>query len=115
MRHRGLLYIVLTSSIFMTGCAPSTFIISKEGRAYYFGRESKSLHRMLCESGDLEKILAETSIAEDIKKDFYKYNCTEQHSEQKVISLYLFLSPGEKEELKSAFREYNYTVNFVPC
>ncbi|MDH4231578.1 MAG: hypothetical protein OEW04_06055 [Nitrospirota bacterium] len=96
MRYRRLLRSMVMASMLLINCAPSTFIISKDGRAYYFGRKSRVLHEMLCESGDFEKILAEASIAEDIKKDFYKYSCTEQHTEQKVISLYLFLSPEEK-------------------
>jgi hypothetical protein len=105
---------VVAAALF-AGCAPTTFIISKDGRAYYLGRKSPVLHAMLCTSGDLKRVLDETSIPEELKKDLYRYNCTEEHSKEKVVSLYLFLSPEEKEQLKSAFRRHGYTINFVPC
>jgi hypothetical protein len=115
MKGLGSFVAGLVAAALLAGCAPTTFIISKDGRAYYLGRKSQVLHAMLCTSGDLKRVLDETSIPEDLKKEFYRYNCTEEHSKEKVVSLYLFLSPEEKEELKSAFRRYGYTINYVPC
>jgi hypothetical protein len=105
----------LVAAALLAGCGPTTFIISKDGRAYYLGRKSQGLYDMICSSGDLKRVLEDTSIPEDLRKEFYRYNCTEEHSKEKVVSLYLFLSPEEKEELKSAFRRHGYTINFVPC
>jgi hypothetical protein len=105
----------LVAAVLLAGCGPTTFIISKDGRAYYLGRKSQGLHDMICRSGDLKRVLDETSIPEDLRQEFYRYNCTQEHSKEKVVSLYLFLSPEEKEELKSAFRRHGYTINFVPC
>jgi len=101
--------------ILFAGCGPTTFIISKDHRAYYLGRKSESLHTMLCKSGDLEQILSETIMPDDLKKELYRFNCTEERSKEKVISLYLFLTPEEKEDFKSVFRRYGYTINYVPC
>lgn len=115
---RGLkerLLCVAAAAALLAGCAPTTFIISKDGRAYYLGMKSQGLYHMICGSGDLKQVLAETSIPEDLKEDLYRYNCSEERSKEKVVSLYLFLSPEEKEELKSAFRRHGYTINFVPC
>ncbi len=97
------------------GCGPTTFIISKDNRAYYLGRKSESLHTMLCKSGDLERILSETIMPEDLKKELYRFNCTAERSKEKVISLYLFLTPEEKEDFQSVFRRHGYTINYVPC
>jgi hypothetical protein len=101
--------------ILVAGCGPTTFIISKDNRAYYLGRKSESLHTMLCKSGDLEQILSETIMPDELKKELYRFNCTEERSKEKVISLYLFLTLEEKEDFKSVFRGYGYTINYVPC
>lgn len=101
--------------ILFAGCGPTTFIISKGNRAYYLGRQSESLDTLLCKSGDLEHILSETIMPDDLKKELYRFNCTEERSKEKVISLYLFLTPEEKEDFKSVFRRYDYTINYVPC
>ena len=63
-------------TLLLAGCAATTFIISKDGRAYYLGTKSKSLSAMVCTSGDLEHILSETSIPDNLKDEFYRYNCT---------------------------------------
>lgn len=106
---------LLTIMLMLSGCAPSTFIISKDGRAYYFGRESDELRKMLCDSGDLERILSETIMPEHLKAAFLRYNCSEERSEKKVISTYLFLTPEERKALKSAFIRHGYVINYVPC
>ncbi len=109
---------ILFSVIFIfiiAACQPSTFVISKGTRAYYFGRESKGLYRLLCETGDLKKVLRDSDIPVYLKEDFYRYICTDHRSEEKVISLYQFLTPEERRSLKRAFIKHGYTVNYVPC
>jgi hypothetical protein len=112
--YRRLLMCV-AAVMLLWGCADTTFIISKDGRAYYLGTKSKSLDAMLCKSGDLERVLSETSILDNLKKEFYRYNCTDEQSKEKVVAIYTFFTPEEKEELKSAFRRHGYDINYVPC
>lgn len=109
------LFLAALTLVLCAACGPTTFIISKDSRAYYLGRKSESLHTMLCKSGDLEQILSETIMPDDLKKELYRFNCTEERSKEKVISLYLFLTPEEKEDFKSVFRRHGYTINYVPC
>lgn len=107
--------VALLLAIFIAGCSSATFIISKNNKAYYFGRDSKVLHAMLCDSGELKEILSETTIEEDIRHELYRYNCTDEHSTEKVISIYTFLTPEEKKQLQNAFRDHDYRINYVPC
>ncbi len=101
--------------LLLAGCAPSTFIVNNGVRAYYFGSESKGAYKMLCESGDLQKVLRDAELPDEIKEDFFEYACSEGRSNAKVISLYTFLTPTEKKSLKRAFVRHRYTVNSVPC
>lgn len=102
--------------LMIAGCASSTFVITKGGEhGYYFGRVSKSLQRILCQSGDFKKILRDAQIPEHTKPEFYRYVCTKDADRDKVVSLYHFLSPEEKKSLKRAFIKHGYTVNYVPC
>ncbi len=101
--------------LLLTGCAPSTFIVSNGIRAYYFGSNSKGAYKMLCTSGDLARVLRDTELPDEIKKDLYEYTCSERRSNGKVISLYTFLTPEEKKNLKRAFVRKGYTINSVPC
>jgi hypothetical protein len=70
---------------------------------------------MICTSGDLEHVLSETTIPDDLKNEFYRYNCADEQSKEKVVAIYTFLTPEEKEQLKRAFRQRGYDINYVPC
>lgn len=107
---------IVSLSLLISGCTPATFLIQKgNSMAYYFGTESRGAYKLLCESGDLKKVLRDAELPEDIKNDFYEYTCTESRSKEKVFSLYTFLTPEEKKSLKQAFVRHNYTINSVPC
>ncbi|MBI5141776.1 MAG: hypothetical protein HZA20_06235 [Nitrospirae bacterium] len=109
---------LLLASAFMVmlaSCGPSTFIVSRDSSSYYFGSESQSLKRMICDTGDLERVLRDAEIPEHLKSDFNEYVCTEKRSREKVIALYAFLSPEEKRSLKRAFSMRGYMVNHVAC
>jgi len=102
-------------ALFLGGCGPATFILNKDGVAAYFGRENGFLHTLLCDRGDLKQVLSETSIPANIQNDLYRYNCTAERSADKIISLYLYLSPEEKLELKHAFTKHDYRINYMSC
>ncbi|HTZ18829.1 MAG TPA: hypothetical protein VMB78_10370 [Dissulfurispiraceae bacterium] len=109
------LVVCIAALALLAGCANTTFIISKNDRAYYLGTKSRVLDAMLCKSGDLQQILKEVSIPDHLKKEFYRYNCTDEQSKEKIVAIYTFFTPEEKEELKSAFRRHGYDINYVPC
>ncbi len=106
---------LLALAFVLAACKPTTFVITKGDRGYYFGRESKSLQNMLCKTSDFKKILRDAKIPADVKSQFYEYVCSDRASKEKVVSLYTFLTPEEKKSLKRAFGRHGYTVNYIPC
>lgn len=95
------------------GCS-STFLVSKDGRGYFFGRDRDELYRMLCDSGDLKKILEDTNLLQDVKDNLYKYNCT-QRSGDKVKEIYASLTVEQRKDLRTAFKMNGYDINYLPC
>ena len=101
--------------LFLAACGPSTFLLNRDGDSAYFGRESGSLHRLLCEQGDLKLILQETSMPANIQNELYRNDCAADRSVEKVISLYLLLSLREKLELQRAFKRHGFRINYLSC
>jgi hypothetical protein len=101
--------------VLFSSCHPSTFLIGKDGSYAYFGRGRPHLYQELCVRDELRSILSESGLPDDMKGDFYEYACSEQRSYDKVVSLYLFLTPEEKERLKASFVKHGYEVNHVNC
>ena len=101
--------------LLFAGCGPSTFLIDKAGTSAYFGSNSPFLHKMLCTRDELRLILADADLPRVMENDFYRYTCSEERSYEKVISLYLILTPVEKMQLKRAFEKHGYEVNRLHC
>ncbi len=109
------LFALILCAIFAAGCSPATFLISKDGESAFFGRERSSFYRLLCTGEELKTILADADLSSDVKNDLYHYTCSDQRSYDKVVSLYVFLTPDEKKKLKSAFIKHGYEVNYLNC
>ncbi len=107
--------IALLIAFALSACGPSTFLINRDGVSSYFGRERGDLQKRLCMGNDLAAILSDTDLPSDIRDDFTTYSCSNERSSEKVLSLYLFLTPEQKHDLKQAFGRHGYEVNRISC
>jgi hypothetical protein len=98
----------------LTACS-STFLVSKDGKGYYVGSGSDAAYEMLCESGDLARVLGDTKLSQSLKDDLYRFNCTPERSTPRVKELFSSLSPEERRDLRTAFRHNGYDINYLPC
>lgn len=100
--------------LLVSGCS-STFLISKDGKGYFFGSKSDAIYRMLCDSGDLRKILKDaTRIPETTKEEIYQSNCVNRSGER-VKEIYAAMTPEERKDLRNAFKLNGYDINYLPC
>lgn len=112
---RSLFIYGMIAGLVAVGCS-STFRISKEGRGYMWGSDSKAIYSLLCESGDLKKILADANkLTDDLRNDLYRYNCTSERSGQKIKQIYAVMTPDERKSLRVAFKRNGYDINAMTC
>lgn len=104
----------VASVIIFAGCT-SSFLVSKDGKGYFWGNDSKAMYRMLCESGDLRKILSGTKFLQELKDDIYRYNCSPERSGEKIKQIYASMSHEQRKELRNVFKDNGYDINYLPC
>ena len=109
----GVLLLIAVASA--SACASSTFFVSKDGKGYYWGNDSKDAYAMFCASGELKEILADTGLSPAVKEDLYQYNCGAGRSPEKIRELYASLSPAQRKDLRSAFKKHGYDINYLHC
>ena len=107
--------VVVLAALALSACGPSTFLINRDGVSSYFGRGGGTLQKRLCAGNDLAAILSDANLPADIREDFTIYSCSKERSSEKVLSLYLFLTPEQKKDLKQAFVRHGYEVNHINC
>lgn len=96
--------------IICSGCSDS-FLVFKNGQGYFLTSDSKGKYTMLCASGDLEKVLADTSLSREMKNDLYKYNCSDERSAEKIGDVYATMTPEQRKDIKTAFIKNGYEIN----
>lgn len=109
--HQSIITTVLLLAI--AGCT-SNFLITKDGKSYFFGSKDKAIHKMLCESGDLKQILADTKLPENTKADIYKYNCTTP-SRDKLKEVVAAMTAEQRRDLRLSFQVHGYDINRINC
>jgi hypothetical protein len=108
------LMIIAGMAVFATGCT-STFMMVKNGTGYMLGSQSDEVYHMLCESGDLKKILLDAQLRQEAKNDLYKYNCSPERSRDKVKQVFASMVPAERKALRIAFKSNGYEINAMHC
>jgi hypothetical protein len=96
-------------------CASSTFVASKDGKGFYLGSSSNAAFRMFCESGDLQKILAGTQLSSETRDELFRSNCGPERSRERVKQVYASMIPAQRKELRLAFKNNGYDINYLPC
>ena len=111
--------VIITAVIAFLGSACSSgpiFMVSKgEERGRFLGSNSKYVYEMLCSSGDLLKVLEATHLSREMKDSFYRYNCSAERSSDKLKQLYASMTPEQRKDIRTAFKEKGYSVNGGSC
>ncbi len=116
MKWRLLGSIMLAAAPLFLGACASTFVAYKDGHGYYIGNQSDSAYKLFCDSGDFRKILdGTTRIAQDTKEDLYRYNCGTDRSPQKIREIYASMTPEQRKDLRTSFKNNGYEINYLHC
>jgi len=108
-------FISIASMVLLTSACSSTFLVVKNGRSTFVGSDSQEKFDLLCASGDLEKVLADSHMEPAMKNTFYKYNCSTERSSDKVKQIFAAMTVDERRDIKSAFRKNGYEINKMFC
>lgn len=110
-----LLMCLMFAALLLSACS-DTFVITKDGKSYFFGSNREGFQKMLCESGDLKTILADTQLPLNIREDLFKFNCVAaEQSREKVGVIYTSMTPEQRRDLRFAFQKHGYDINYMVC
>ena len=106
---------ILLAALFTWGCT-DTFVITKDGKSFFFGSKREGFQKMLCDSGDLKTILADTQLPPQMKNNLYKFNCAAaEQSIEKVTAIYASMTPEQRRDLRLTFQKHGYDINYIEC
>ena len=101
-----------------SACSAPMFLVSKKGnekKGHFLGKKSNVMYEMLCESGDLLKVLETTHLNKEMKESFYQSNCAVDRSFAKVKQLYKSMTSKQRKDIRTAFKKNGYEINSGGC
>jgi hypothetical protein len=110
---RTLLFMSIAAMALVINACTDTFLVHKNGRGVFLGSNMKAKYDVLCESGDIEKVLALSTLSKEMKDALYRYSCSSERSGEKVKQIYASMTSDERKDIKRAFRKNGYTINIM--
>jgi hypothetical protein len=101
-------------ALFISSCSP-TFLVYKNGRYCFVGSCSNAKYDILCETGELKKVLASSHLREELKDSLYKSSCSAERSRDKVTKIFASMTVEERKDIRNAFRANGYNINRLAC
>ncbi len=95
----------------LTVACSDTFLVFKKGKGYFLGSNSPGKYELLCVSGDMEKVLADTTLSRELKDSLYKYNCSAERSGKKIKEVYASMTTEQRKDIRTAFVKNGYEIN----
>jgi hypothetical protein len=110
------LLIAFAGIVLLTCACTPMFLVGKEGkRGLFLGSNSKAMYDMLCVSGDLLKVLEITDLNKELKETFYRSNCSDERSFEKVKKIYTAMTSEQRKDIRTAFKKNGYSINGGAC
>ena len=110
---RPLLTTLIASSIAISGCNSSNFLVYKDAKHFYVTSTSATLRQLLCESGDLARITRDAALTDALQKELYDSICTSTKVKERVLAALESMSKEQRKALKLAFQLNGYEVNTI--
>ena len=106
--------IFLVMALLTTAACTSTLRAGKAGTDFILGSSSDTGHALLCESGDLQRVLGDTTLTESVKDALMQHICLRARSSEKTRQLYRSLTDEQQKDLLRAFKRHGYDV-YAAC
>ena len=108
--YGGLLVAVLLAS----GCASSgNFMVYKNAKHFYVTSTGPELKRILCDSGDMDKITMDSQLPPMLQRDLKDGICSSNKVKERLMTLLEGMTKQQRTALKEAFRANGYDINVV--
>lgn len=103
----------LLLAIMATGCASRNFIVYKDGRSFYLASDSPDRIRILCDSGDLDRIVKDSGLPSPLGAELKERVCVLRNPRKVIMDTLDRMTKKQHAALKTAFRENGYEINRV--
>jgi hypothetical protein len=97
----------------VTSACSSTLRVSKDGRAFALGSRAETGYKILCASGDLLRVLHDTTLPPELKDALTQSLCSAERSPEKAKLLYSAMTDEQQKDLRQSFERSGYDLSMA--
>jgi len=95
------------------GCGNANFLVYKDAKHFYLTSNGEALKKVLCESGDINRILSDSRLPEAMQKDLHEGICSSNKVKERLLAILEDMTPEQRSALKLAFQTNGYEINTI--
>lgn len=95
------------------GCSSANFLVYKDAKHFYVTSDGESLKKVLCESGDINRILNDSGLPEALQNDLREGICSSNKVKGRLMATLEDMTPEQRSSLKLAFQNNGYEINTI--
>jgi hypothetical protein len=102
---------IMVVSLIVGGCSSSKFLVYKDGRNFYVNSDCPERQRILCDSGDIDKIVKESTLPNSLQMKLKEGICPSSKVKKSLMDTLDGMTSEQQSALKNAFRRNGYEIN----
>ena len=108
------MYMAITAgALLMGGCSSNNFLVYKNANHFYITSKGNELKRVLCESGDMDKIAIDSKLPDSMQKELKEGICGSNKVKERLLASLDAMTKEQRTSLKDAFRNNGYDINVI--
>ena len=104
---------VVALTMLVGGCSSNNFLVYKDAKHFYVTSTGPELKRVLCDSGDMDKIVSDSKLPDAMQKDLKDGICASNKVKERLMASHDGMTKEQRASLKGAFRSNGYDINVV--
>lgn len=113
MQRRVVYGLIGLAALMVAGCSSGNFLVYKDAKHFYVTSTGPELKRVLCDSGDMDRIAKDSKLPEALQKDLKDGICASNKVKERLLATLEGMTKEQRTALKVAFQQNGYDINVV--
>jgi PBP1b-binding outer membrane lipoprotein LpoB len=113
MRKTFIYAALVVVAVLVGGCSSGGFWVYKDAKYFYITSSGPELKRILCDSGDMDRIARDSRLPDPLQKDLKDGICASNKVKERLMTTLEGMTKEQRTALKQAFQQNGYDINVV--
>jgi hypothetical protein len=105
--------LMAVAAVVIAGCSSGNFMVYKDAKHFYVTSNGPELRRILCDSGDMDKIAKGSQLPDNLQRELKDGICSSNKVKERLLATLEGMTKEQRTALKQSFQQNGYDINVV--